>query len=80
MDALITDFRRLDGDKIQLQGDGVQSFSFVGRSFDAGSAGSHQLRFDAGTLYGSVDAGVSNAFEIRLLGVSELYQDDFFFG
>ncbi|QSL95137.1 M10 family metallopeptidase C-terminal domain-containing protein [Ectopseudomonas toyotomiensis] len=80
VDALITDFRRLDGDKIQLQGDGVQSFSFVGRSFDAGSAGSHQLRFDAGTLYGSVDAGVSNAFEIRLLGVSELYQDDFFFG
>ena len=79
-DAQITDFRRLDGDKIQLQGDGAQNFSFVGQSFDAESAGSHQLRFDAGTLYGSVDAGASNAFEIRLLGVNELRQDDFLFG
>ena len=78
-DALITDFRRLDGDKIQLQGDGVQNFSFVGRAFDVESASSHQLRFDAGTLYGSVDAGASNAFEIRLLGVSELRQEDFLF-
>ncbi|WP_322980099.1 M10 family metallopeptidase [Pseudomonas sp. C11] len=79
-DALITDFRRLDGDKIQLQGDGAQDFSFVGQSFDAESASSHQLRFEAGTLYGSVDAGASNAFEIRLLGVNELRQDDFLFG
>ncbi|MFB4369251.1 MULTISPECIES: matrixin family metalloprotease [unclassified Pseudomonas] len=79
-DAQITDFRRLDGDKIQLQGDGAQSFSFVGQSFDAGAASSHQLRFDAGTLYGSVDSGASNAFEIRLLGVKELRQDDFLFG
>ena len=79
-DAQITDFRRLDGDRIQLQGDGAQSFSFVGQSFDVGAASSHQLRFDAGTLYGSVDSGASNSFEIRLLGVKELRQDDFLFG
>ena len=79
-DAVITDFRRLDGDKIQLQGEDAERFSFVGRTFDTGATGSHQLRFDAGTLYGSVDSGMSNAFEIRLLGMSELRQDDFLFG
>ena len=79
-DAVITDFRRLDGDQIQLLGDGAEGFSFVGQSFETGTGSSHQLRFDAGTLYGSVDAGASSAFEIRLVGVTELHQDDFLLG
>jgi serralysin len=79
-DAVITDFKRLDGDKIQFQGQDAQAFNFVGQSYSESGVGSHQLRFEAGILYASTDSGLSDAFEIRLLGVSELRQDDFLFG
>jgi serralysin len=79
-DAQINDFKRIEGDKIQFIGQGTESFNFVGQTYSQNPADSHQLRFDAGTLYGSVDAGVTNLFEIRLLGVADLRQSDFLLG
>ncbi|WP_374287828.1 M10 family metallopeptidase C-terminal domain-containing protein [Pseudomonas fluvialis] len=73
LSSQVNDFRRSDGDKLNFAG---AAFTFTGNQFSA-SAGTYQLSFADGLLRGSNDHGQSELFQIRLLGVSQLYSDDF---
>ena len=80
---VITDFKRAQGDKIDLSAidsnanvTGDQGFKLVS-AFTADATG--QLYFDAKThiLYGSIDADSAPEFAIKLNGVKNLVVDDF---
>lgn len=81
---VISDFRRADGDKIDLSGidanlslAGNQAFKFIGAAAFTGNAAG-LARFTGGVLYLSTDADTASEMEIQLTGVSSLLATDFF--
>lgn len=70
---IITDFNKLQGDRIDLSSidansrkGGNQSFRFVGKRALSGIAG--ELRYSSGILIGDVNGDKKSDFEIQLLG------------
>lgn len=81
---VISDFRRADGDKIDLSGidanlsqAGDQAFKFIGAGAFTGNAAG-LARFSGGVLYISTDADTASEMEIQLTGVSSLQASDFY--
>ena len=78
----VLDFSTVRGDKIDVSKidangnslDGNQSFSFVGEQDFSHSAG--ELRFSQRLLQGDINGDGVADFEIKLVGVLELKQDD----
>ncbi len=82
----ITDFKSIDGDKIDLSSLAMTNdyrigLSFIGSNqFDRPDA-TGEIRFDSKThiLYGSINADNKPEFAILLSGVSSLSDSDFIF-
>jgi Ca2+-binding RTX toxin-like protein len=79
----VLDFNRFQGDKLDVSRidantalDGNQAFTFIGAAaFGADATG--QLRYEAGVVYGSVDADADAEFAIALTGTPPLLAADF---
>lgn len=80
---IISGFRSGDGDRIDFSALDAnpltaarEAFEFIGNEAFSATDATAQLRFDQGTLYGSVNADSAAEFSIRLLGVNAFSQND----